>query len=123
MKSAALNRINVVWPKVTALLTITAREIWSAVVTTATHMIQDLQKAPTVAKGREVQAITVLKRNTVTKTVDAASQTKSVVCIKEPAERTVTVKMGSTVDTETLNPKLVGNTRSMFAPDTPMDHP
>ena len=82
------------------------------VATTATHLIRDLQKGPTVAKGRVVPARVALKRNTVTKTVDVASHTKSVVCIKEPAERTVTVKMGSTVDTKTLNPKLVGNIRS-----------
>ena len=82
------------------------------VATTATHLIPDLQKGPTVAKGREVPVRIVLKRNGVTKAGDAASHTKSVVCIKEPAERTVTVKMGSTVDTKTLNPKLVGNIRS-----------
>ena len=84
------------------------------VATTATHLIPDLQKGPTVAKGREVPVKTALKRNTVTGVVDAASQTKSVVCIKEPAVKTATVKMGSTVDTKTLYPKLVGNTGSGF---------
>jgi len=81
------------------------------VATIATHLIPDLQKEPTVAKGREVPVRIVLKRNTVTGVVDAPSQTKSAVCIKEPAVRTATVKMGSTVDTKTLYPKLVGNTR------------
>lgn len=93
------------------------------VATTVTHLIPDLQKGPTVAKGREVPVRIVLKRNGVTKAGDAASHTKSVVCIKEPAVRTATVKMGSTVDTKTQYLKLVGKTRSMFAPGTPMDHP